>query len=141
MTTTPRHFLRDDDDNGEDASGRDDPPFAAGRRVVDDHPVVRLGIRQTIDAQPDMEVCCEAELPVRLPRSVSVLCSGSMVYVTTSARASLVRAPTLLVSSKDDPLVEPAPERLLAVAELDRFTGKYVRSPSRLDSGRQILAP
>lgn len=29
--------------------------------VVDDHPVVRLGLRQTLDAAPDLEVCGEAE--------------------------------------------------------------------------------
>ena len=29
--------------------------------VVDDHPIVRLGVRQVVEAQPDMTVCCEAE--------------------------------------------------------------------------------
>jgi DNA-binding NarL/FixJ family response regulator len=29
--------------------------------VVDDHPIVRLGIRQMLAAEPDLEVCGEAE--------------------------------------------------------------------------------
>jgi DNA-binding NarL/FixJ family response regulator len=29
--------------------------------VVDDHPIVRLGIRQMVGAEPDLEVCAEAE--------------------------------------------------------------------------------
>ena len=29
--------------------------------IVDDHPVVRLGLRQVITAEPDLSVCCEAE--------------------------------------------------------------------------------
>ncbi len=29
--------------------------------VVDDHPIVRLGIRQMIGAEPDLEICAEAE--------------------------------------------------------------------------------
>ena len=29
--------------------------------VVDDHPIVRLGIRQMISAEPDLEICAEAE--------------------------------------------------------------------------------
>ena len=29
--------------------------------IVDDHPIVRLGIRQLIDAESDLEVCAEAE--------------------------------------------------------------------------------
>src|SRR5262245_65529169 len=31
--------------------------------VVDDHPVVRLGIRQMIAAEPDLSVCAEADTP------------------------------------------------------------------------------
>ena len=27
--------------------------------VVDDHPIVREGVRRRIEAQPDMSVCCE----------------------------------------------------------------------------------
>ncbi len=29
--------------------------------LVDDHPIVREGLRRRIEAQPDMDVCCEAE--------------------------------------------------------------------------------
>ena len=29
--------------------------------IVDDHPVVRLGLRQVITAEPDLSICCEAE--------------------------------------------------------------------------------
>ena len=41
----------------------DTPPPVDKRKVllVDDHPVVRLGIRQLIDQQPDLTVCGQAE--------------------------------------------------------------------------------
>jgi DNA-binding NarL/FixJ family response regulator len=29
--------------------------------IVDDHAIVRLGMRQLIDAEPDLTICCEAE--------------------------------------------------------------------------------
>jgi DNA-binding NarL/FixJ family response regulator len=29
--------------------------------IVDDHAIVRLGMRQLIDAEPDLSICCEAE--------------------------------------------------------------------------------
>jgi DNA-binding NarL/FixJ family response regulator len=29
--------------------------------IVDDHPIVRLGIRQLIAAEPDLAICCEAD--------------------------------------------------------------------------------
>ena len=45
--------------------------------IVDDHPIVRLGIRQMLAAERDLEVCGEAEsadaakqLIVSAPRSV-----------------------------------------------------------------------
>ena len=43
--------------------------------VVDDHPVVRLGIRQMIAAEPDFAVCAEADSPDAAMRA----CRGSEV--------------------------------------------------------------
>ena len=47
-----------------DASSPGSPSDSSGRRrllIVDDHEVVRIGLRQLFDAQPDLEVCGEAE--------------------------------------------------------------------------------
>ena len=40
-------------------------PSADRRRIllVDDHPMMRAGIAQLINQQPDLEVCCEAGCP------------------------------------------------------------------------------
>lgn len=42
-------------------SRRSSPASPARILVVDDHPIVRLGIRQMIGADPGLSVCCEAE--------------------------------------------------------------------------------
>ena len=48
----------------QDANGRDSEGTDGRRRrilIVDDHPIVRLGMRHLIDAEPDLTICCEAE--------------------------------------------------------------------------------
>lgn len=47
-----------------DACSPGSPSESSGRRrllIVDDHEVVRIGLRQLFDAQPDLEVCGESE--------------------------------------------------------------------------------
>jgi DNA-binding NarL/FixJ family response regulator len=40
-----------------------DKSRAANILIVDDHPIVRQGLRQVIDAESGLSVCCEAESP------------------------------------------------------------------------------
>ena len=49
------------------------PPATPARRrilVVDDHPMMREGLRQLIASEPDLEVCCEAEDAATALRSI-----------------------------------------------------------------------
>ena len=49
------------------------PPATPARRrilVVDDHPMMREGLRQLIASEPDLEVCCEAEDAAAALRSI-----------------------------------------------------------------------
>src|SRR5581483_6249690 len=53
-------------DGGREARGmseRGDPGEASVRRllVVDDHPIVRQGVRLLLESEPDLTVCAEAE--------------------------------------------------------------------------------
>jgi DNA-binding NarL/FixJ family response regulator len=83
--------------------------------VVDDHPIVRLGIRQMLAAESDLEVCGEAESAVDAnqliervrPDLVIVdlsLAEGSGLGLIRSLRESAASLPVLVLSMHDEAL-------------------------------------
>ena len=103
---------------------RDHPPRTRVL-IVDDHPIVRLGIRQMLAAERDLEVCGEAEsveaaqvlaspvgvlatvtapreITIRLSNDAPPLISGVVEVQTTSEQHAPLRIPVARYSP--DPL-------------------------------------
>lgn len=90
--------------------------------IVDDHPIVRQGLKRMIDAEPDLEVCGEAESEPNARRAVREL-NPDVVVVDLSLQdgdgLELVRAvhahhpdtPMLVLSMHDESIYA---ERMLA---------------------------
>ena len=83
--------------------------------IVDDHPIVRHGIAQLIDQQPDLEVCGEAEgahealkaIAALKPDVVTVdlsLKGGHGLDLIKDVRERFPRLPVLVVSMHDESL-------------------------------------
>ena len=83
--------------------------------VVDDHPIVRLGIRQMIDAEPGLTICGEAEsaeTALRLVKSSDAdlvvldlsLKDGSGLELIRTLREIAPRLPVLVLSMHDEHL-------------------------------------
>jgi DNA-binding NarL/FixJ family response regulator len=83
--------------------------------VVDDHPIVRLGICQMVRTDPDLSVCGEAETPDKAlelaththPDLAIVdlsLREGSGLELVRALRASLPDLPVLVLSMHDEAL-------------------------------------
>jgi DNA-binding NarL/FixJ family response regulator len=83
--------------------------------VVDDHPIVRLGIRQLLAAEPDLEVCAEAEsadpgkqLVTSARPDLAIvdlsLAKGTGLDLIRSLRESTPNLPVLVLSMHDEAL-------------------------------------
>jgi len=83
--------------------------------VVDDHPIVRLGIRQMIDPHPDLEVCGEAEsaetalqLAARLKPDLALvdlsLAEGTALGLIGALRERAAGLQVLVLSMHDEAL-------------------------------------
>jgi DNA-binding NarL/FixJ family response regulator len=83
--------------------------------IVDDHPIVRLGIRQMLAAEPDLEVCGEAESPEAARQLIKSaqpdlaivdlsLTQGTGLDLIRSLRESLPTLPVLVLSMHDEAL-------------------------------------
>jgi DNA-binding NarL/FixJ family response regulator len=83
--------------------------------VVDDHPIVRLGIRQMLSAESDLEVCGEAEsaddasqLIERVHPHLAIvdlsLAEGSGLGLIRSLRESAPSLPVLVLTMHDEAL-------------------------------------
>ena len=83
--------------------------------IVDDHPIVRLGIRQMLAAEPDLEVCGEAEsadaarqLIVDAHPDLAIidlsLTEGTGLDLIRSLRESMSTLPVLVLSMHDEAL-------------------------------------
>jgi DNA-binding NarL/FixJ family response regulator len=83
--------------------------------IVDDHPIVRLGIRQMLAAEPDLEVFGEAESAdaakqsiVRTPPDLAIidlsLAEGTGLDLIRWLRESMPRLPVLVLSMHDEAL-------------------------------------
>lgn len=89
--------------------------------VVDDHPVVRQGLRQLIDLEPDMEMCGEAESAVDALRRIAAsppdvvvadisLKDSSGIELVKDLKARAPGLPVVVLSMHDESLYA---ERLL----------------------------
>lgn len=83
--------------------------------VVDDHPIVRLGIRQMISAEPSLSICCEADSSKAALESVRKstpdlaivdlsLEDGSGLDLIRSLREAIPGLPVLVLSMHDEAL-------------------------------------
>lgn len=81
--------------------------------LVDDHPIVRQGLRRLIETEPDLEVCCEAatvreaRMAVRSsdPDAVVVdiaLRDGDGIELVTDLHAHYPKLPLLVLSMHDE---------------------------------------
>ena len=114
--------------------------------VVDDHPIVRQGLRRLIDQESDLVVCGEAEsardakLALRdlLPDAVIVdiaLKQGDGIEVVKDARAHYANLPILVLSMHDETIYA---ERLLA-AGANGYIMKQAASDQFLIALRRVL--
>jgi DNA-binding NarL/FixJ family response regulator len=83
--------------------------------IVDDHPIVRLGIRQMFAVEPDLEVCGEADSADAAKRLVTSarpdlaivdlsLAEGTGLDLIRSLRESVPSLPVLVLSMHDEAL-------------------------------------
>lgn len=117
--------------------------------VVDDHPIVRLGIRQMLAAEPDLDVCAEAEsadaakqLIVDAHPDLAIidlsLAEGTGLDLIRSLRESMPTMPVLVLSMHDEALFA---ERVLRagargyIMKREAITG-LVRAIRHVLSGR-----
>jgi NarL family two-component system response regulator LiaR len=122
--------------------------------LVDDHAVVRQGLRAYLELQPDIEVCGEAgnaahgaELAARLQPAVAlvdmVMPGGDGVQATRSIRAvSPQTQVVILTSSTDECSVRPALEAGAVSYQLKDVGGaELVDTVRRAARGETVLHP
>jgi DNA-binding NarL/FixJ family response regulator len=123
-----------------------DFPSPARILIVDDHPIVRLGIRQMLAAERDLEVCGEAEsadaarklITSARPDLVIVdlsLAEGTGLDLIRSLRESVPTLPVLVLSMHDEALFA---ERVLR-AGARGYIMKREAITGLVDALRQVL--
>jgi two-component system response regulator DevR len=136
-----------DEHSGLEVLPRDDCPAVATTRVflLDDHEIVRRGLRELLDAEPDIEICGEAataaEARERIPSArvdVAVLDvrlpDGNGVEVCREIRASNPEVRCLMLTSYAED--EAVFDAVLAGAQ--GYVLKQVRGGSLLDAIRRV---
>lgn len=120
---------------------------AARVLVVDDHPIVRLGIRQMLSADSGLSVCAEAESAqeaLQLARSVNAdlaivdlsLGSGTDLELIRALHAELPDLPVLVLSMHDEALFA---ERVLR-AGARGYIMKHEAITGLVEAIRQVMA-
>jgi DNA-binding NarL/FixJ family response regulator len=115
--------------------------------IVDDHPIVRQGLRRLIDQEPDLSVCGEADsardakvaIHELKPDAVIVdisLKQGDGIEVVKDARAHHASLAILVLSMHDETIYA---ERLLA-AGANGYIMKQAASDQFLTALRRVLA-
>jgi DNA-binding NarL/FixJ family response regulator len=115
--------------------------------IVDDHPIVRQGLRLMIDLEPDLEVCGEAQsereartaIRELLPDVVVVdisLAQGDGLELVRDAHAQHPELPMLVLSMHDELIYA---ERMLA-AGASGYIMKHAASDQLLVALRKVLA-
>ncbi len=123
---------------------------ATGRRrrvlIVDDHPIVRQGLRRLIEAEPDLEVCGESESAREAktairdlePDAVIVdvsLKQGDGLELVKDTRAHYAALPLLVLSMHDEAIYA---ERMLS-AGANGYIMKQAASDQFLIALRRVL--
>lgn len=115
--------------------------------IVDDHPIVRHGLRRMIDAEPDLQVCGEAAgesealaaigglRPDVLVVDLS-LDQGDGLELVRRARAARPELPILVLSMHDEAIYA---ERLLAAGAMG-YIMKQAAADQLLAALRRVLA-
>src|SRR5687767_1042645 len=114
--------------------------------IVDDHPIVRQGLRRLIEAEPDLEVCGEAEtareaksmIREQEPDAVIVdvsLKQGDGLELVKDARAHYPSLPLLVLSMHDETIYA---ERMLS-AGANGYIMKQAASEQFLVAVRRVL--
>jgi NarL family two-component system response regulator LiaR len=122
--------------------------------LIDDHAVVRQGLRAYLELQPDIEVCGEAgsaahgaELAGRLNPAVAlvdmVMPGGDGVQATLAIRAASPQTQVvILTSSADEGTVRPALEAGAVSYQLKDVSGaELVDTVRRAARGETVLHP
>ena len=115
--------------------------------VIDNHPIVRAGLRRVIDAEDDLLVCAEADtardartaIKERHPDAIVAdigLNQGDGIDLVRDVRAHYSRLPILVLSSHDESIYA---ERLLSVGA-SGYIMKHATSEQILVSLRRVLA-
>jgi DNA-binding NarL/FixJ family response regulator len=115
--------------------------------IIDNHPIVRAGLRRVIDAQEDMVVCGEADT-ARDARTAIAACNpdaiiadiglnqGDGIELVRDVRAHHAALPILVLSSHDEAIYA---ERMLSVGA-NGYIMKDATSEQILHSLRRVLA-
>lgn len=114
--------------------------------IVDDHPIVRQGLRRLMEAEPDLEVCGEAETAREAksmirelkPDAVIVdvsLAQGDGLELVKDARAHYPELPLLVLSMHDEVIYA---ERMLS-AGANGYIMKQAASDQFLVALRRVL--
>jgi DNA-binding NarL/FixJ family response regulator len=129
------------------ASGMADSKHRARRvLIIDNHPLVREGLRSIIDGQPDLQVCAEADTAraARLaiiesqPDAMIVelgLNQGDGIELVRDVRAHYASLPILVLSCHDETIYA---ERMLSVGA-NGYIMKQASSQEILNSLRRVL--
>jgi DNA-binding NarL/FixJ family response regulator len=114
--------------------------------IIDNHPIVREGLRRVIDGEDDLFVCAEADtardarVAIR-ERSPDVMIAdiglnqGDGIELVRDVRAHYARLPILVLSSHDETIYA---ERLLSVGA-NGYIMKHATSEEILVSLRRVL--
>lgn len=122
------------------------PPRRRRIMIVDDHPIVRQGLRRLMEAEPDLEVCCEAETAREAksmirelkPDAVIVdvsLSQGDGLELVKDTRAHYPSLPLLVLSMHDEAVYA---ERMLS-AGANGYIMKQAASDQFLVALRRVL--
>jgi len=131
------------------ASASKRPPGARRARrvlIVDDHPIVRLGLRRIMEHEPDLVVCGEAETAADARAAIKELepdvvvidislKQGDGIELVRDVRAHHVGLPILVLSMHDETIYA---ERMLA-AGANGYIMKQAASDQFLVSLRRVL--
>jgi DNA-binding NarL/FixJ family response regulator len=115
--------------------------------IVDDHPIVREGLRSILDGEDDLTVCGEAETAREARTAIKELNpdvlvaefslrQGDGIDLVRDVRAHHPHLPILVLSSHDEAIYA---ERMLAVGA-NGYIMKQAASEQFLGSLRQVLA-
>jgi DNA-binding NarL/FixJ family response regulator len=115
--------------------------------LVDDHPIVREGLRRRIEAQPDMDVCCEAESAAEALQQLGScrfdlaivdisIVGRSGIELIKDIRARKIETPVVVLSVHDDVTYA---ERALA-AGAQGYVLKQEAPPLIIEAMRRVLA-